>query len=77
MDEIEIKRGDAEHEHQDCGYEDPQDTLDYKSSILWDHNDLRPIGASQKYTGAVVWDRQEGERSTGPSIQLNEVFSRV
>ena len=55
MDEIEIKRGDAEHEHQDCGYEDPQDTLDYKSSILWDHNDLRPIGASQKYTGAVVW----------------------
>ena len=51
MDEIEIKRGDAEHEHQDCGYEDPQDTLDYKSSILWDHNDLRPIGASQKYTG--------------------------
>jgi len=48
MNEIEVKRSDAEHKDKNRGYKDPQNTLDHESSILWDHNDLRPIWGEAK-----------------------------
>ncbi len=38
MDEIEVKRGDANGENQHGGYKDPQHPLDHYANILWYHN---------------------------------------
>jgi hypothetical protein len=54
MDEIEIKRGDANGEDQHCGDKDPQDALKHYAGVLWNHNGLTPIGAAFNRAGAIV-----------------------
>ena len=38
VDEIEIKRDDADDKYQHRGYKDPQNALQHYASVFWNHN---------------------------------------